>query len=211
MFIDDLPKPVAEVVRGCERYASSAAIVVCLLYPVWKPFHISSSQMALLATIHAVFLQMLMEDRNIVRNEARWEALRWFSYSGLIVDATGSISAVMCLNTELSLTARARDEIRENRNTLPNSMFREGVRRRDIVPQGGFTARIMTRFGFGYPMIIHFIYFHMAFIFGILFFLVTITLWIWCNERKVLAISLLPILVTGFIPLLLRWYHHDII
>jgi hypothetical protein len=169
--------------------------------------------MALLATIHIVFIQMLMEDRNIVRDEATWEALRWFSYSGLIVNATGSASAVLLVSMESTLTDRARDEIRAGGDSLPAMMHREGLRRRDIEAQGNQSrdARLLTQFGFNIPRIILFYHFYLAFLLGIFFFLVTIGLWIWCNERKILAALLIPVLITGLTPICIRLYVHNLV
>lgn len=167
--------------------------------------------MVLMATVHAVLIQMLADHKE---RGAKWEALRWFAYSGLILNASGSVSASLLVSMKVTLKDKARQLAWTRKESFPSTFLEEGV------PLGAFmdgleyknrVARndlrdvaLLTTFGFDLPRMILFIHFYLSFIVGLFFFLISILLWVVCTETARLAGALVPVVLVGVVPIAMR-------
>jgi hypothetical protein len=157
--------------------------------------------MALLATIQAVMIQMLADTRE---SSVTCETTRMVAYWGLIINASGSASAVLLVNLQSTLTSDSRRMLLADDTTqeMPARMFHEGLRAEDLRKEK--EGEILIGFGMNGLQMILFYHFFLSFVAGLLLFFLTITLWIVIRESERVLLACAPAIIIGIVPLLTR-------
>ncbi|KAG8818578.1 hypothetical protein FRC17_010782 [Serendipita sp. 399] len=153
----ELPRAVAELTEEQKSMGKSASVIL-----------------ALFAAINTVIIQIMKNDHQ----STAWRILRASAYIGLLLNASGAVSAILVIHNAHLTTPLVRHHILKNpgMNSVANKAYRDEKLEDhwlDLEKQ----SQLAAHFGIGSIQAYQYLYVYLTMGVGFLCLLITVTLW----------------------------------
>ncbi|KAG8819735.1 hypothetical protein FRB91_009355 [Serendipita sp. 411] len=183
-----LPLVVSELTEEHKSVGKSASVIL-----------------ALFATINTVIIQIMKNEVD----STSWRVLRTFAYIGLLLNASGAVSAILVIHNAYTIQSFVRHDIFHDRRKQDFSTTHHVARKAfktgqlddewmDLEKQ----SELASYFGIGSTQAFQYLFVFLTMGLGFLCLLITVTLWVWCNEPMSVAITVTLFVFIATFPLL---------
>jgi hypothetical protein len=173
------------------------------------------SQMVLFAGVQMTLVQLVIQQDQQVQQtigtdpalsinsdptqSLPWRVMRWFMYAGVLVDLGGTASAIAIVNMSSAAPIMARTAALRELDSLPRKVLDGEPIKRELLMDD---QEIILLRQFGVSKWFNRVGWHMliSFMFGSLFILISLCIWVWVREPTPVAAALMPVVVIAIVP-----------